>query len=85
LIGAKDGSMNNLDPTVHIDNEGQAYIFWGNSVCYYAKLKSTLVELDGPINVLDLPGFTEGASVHYRNGWYYLSYGYEFPEKLHMR
>lgn len=83
MIGAEPGSKNNLDPTVYIDDEsGQGYIFWGNSVCYYAKLKPTMIELDGPIKRLDLPGFTEGASVHHRNGWYYLSYGFGFPEKV---
>jgi hypothetical protein len=29
-----------------------------------------------------LPGFTEGACLYKRNGWYYLAYGYEFPEKV---
>jgi beta-xylosidase len=73
----------NLDPTVLIDNNGHAYIFWGNGKCFYAKLKPNLTELDGPINnTLDLPGFEEGAHLHTRNGWYYLSYGYQMPEKV---
>jgi beta-xylosidase len=72
----------NLDPTVFIDEGGRGHIFWGNSKCYYAKLKSNMIELDGLIETIELPGFTEGAHIHQRNGWYYLSYGFEFPEKV---
>jgi beta-xylosidase len=72
----------NLDPSVMVDADGQAYIFWGNGQCYYAKLKENLIELDGPVRTLDLPGFEEGAHIHKRNDWYYLSYGYQMPEKV---
>jgi beta-xylosidase len=82
MIPDKHLTMVNLDPTVLMDDEGQGHIFWGNSKCYYAKLKSNMIELDGPIETIRLPGFTEGAHIHKRNGWYYLSYGFEFPEKV---
>lgn len=72
----------NLDPTVLIDDDGQAYIFWGNGICYFAKLKNNLAELDSGITTIDLPGFEEGSHIHKRNGWYYLSYGYRMPEKV---
>jgi beta-xylosidase len=72
----------NLDPSVIIDDDGQAYIFWGNGRCYYAKLKANLTEIDGPLRILDLPEFEEGAHIHKRNQWYYLSYGYQMPEKV---
>jgi beta-xylosidase len=72
----------NLDPSVIVDDDGRAYIFWGNGICYYAKLKENLVGLDGPIRTLNLPGFEEGAHIHKRHGWYYLSYGYQMPEKV---
>ena len=71
-----------IDPTVIIDKTGQAYLFWGNSACYYAKLKSTMTELDGPIQTIKLPAFTEAPWVHQHNGWYYLSYATGFPEKI---
>jgi hypothetical protein len=54
----------------------------GNGRCFYARLKDNLLELDGAIRELELPGFAEGAHIHKRNGWYYLSYGYGFPEKV---
>ena len=82
IIPDKELMMVNLDPTVFMDDEGRGHIFWGNSKCYYAKLKANMIELDGPIETILLPGFTEGAHIHKRNGWYYLSYGFEFPEKV---
>lgn len=71
-----------IDPSVFIDDDGQAYLFWGNQVCKYAKLKENMVEFDGPIQTLTLPDFTEAPWIHKRNGWYYLSYAYQFPEKI---
>ena len=70
-----------IDPAVFIDDDGQAYIFWGNVICYYAKLKDNMVELDGDIKTIDLPFFTEAPWVHKKNEWYYISYAYQFPEK----
>lgn len=72
----------NLDPTVLIDDDGQAYIFWGNKTCYCAKLKDNMTELDGSIKTVDLPHFEEGAHIYKRDGWYYLAYGYNSPEKV---
>ncbi|HUP14392.1 MAG TPA: glycoside hydrolase family 43 protein, partial [Niastella sp.] len=72
----------NLDPTVLIDDNNQAYLFWGNGQCYYVKLKENMKELDGPIQKIALPEFSEGAYVYKRQGWYYLLYGYSFPEKV---
>lgn len=71
-----------IDPTVFIDNDGQAYLFWGNTVCHYVKLKENMIESDGPIMTVDLPNFTEAPWVHKRGDWYYLSYAYQFPEKI---
>ena len=70
-----------IDPTVYVDDDGQAYLFWGNTACYYAKLKDNMIDLDGPIHHVPLPKFTEAPYIHKRNGWYYLTYSMEFPEK----
>lgn len=76
-------TWDDIDPSVIIDDDGQAYLFWGNTVCYYAKLKPNMTELDGPIKAITgLPNFTEAPWIHKRNGWYYLSYAYQFPEKI---
>lgn len=81
-IGESGENKINLDPTVLIDDDGQAYLFWGNSQCYYVKLKENMKELDGAIQKIDLPEFSEGAWIYKRDGWYYLLYGYGFPEKV---
>lgn len=75
-------SWDDIDPTVMIDDDGQAYLFWGNTVCNYVKLKENMIEFDGPIQTIDLPNFTEAPWIHKRKGWYYLSYAYQFPEKI---
>lgn len=82
MLPPTDNDKANLDPTVLVDDDGQAYIFWGNKKCYYAKLKDDMTSLDGGIGEVHLPDFEEGAHVHKRNGWYYLSYGYQMPEKV---
>ncbi|WP_299781830.1 glycoside hydrolase family 43 protein [uncultured Formosa sp.] len=77
-----DIRWDDIDPTVFINDDGQAYLYWGNTVCYYAKLKANMIELDGPIYTVELPNFTEAPYIHKKGDWYYLSYAYEFPEKI---
>lgn len=72
----------NFDPGVLIDDDGQAWLFWGKEVCYYAKLHANMIELTGEIKTVALPNFIEGIHIHKHNGWYYLSYGYGMPEKV---
>jgi beta-xylosidase len=38
-----------IDPTVFIDDDGQAYLFWGNPVCYYVKLNEDMISQEGEI------------------------------------
>ncbi len=72
----------NLDPSVIVDDDGKAYIFWGNQRCYYAPLGDDMISLSGEIREVVLPGFQEGAHIHKRGQWYYLSYGFGMPEKI---
>ncbi|MEJ4086869.1 glycoside hydrolase family 43 protein [Galbibacter orientalis] len=76
-----DISWDDIDPSVFIDDDGQAYLYWGNTACYYAKLKENMIEFDSPIHTVDLPKFTEAPWIHKKGDWYYLSYAYGFPEK----
>jgi beta-xylosidase len=76
-------SWEDIDPAVIIDDDGQAYMFWGNTQCYYVKLKENMIDTIGPIvAVKGLPKYTEAPWIHKANGWYYLSYATEFPEKI---
>jgi len=79
-------SWDDIDPTIFIDDNKQAYLFWGNTTLHYVKMKENMIDMDGPIQTISLPHFTEAPWVHKKNGWYYLSYAYEFPgKKLHMQ
>ncbi len=78
-------SWDDIDPTVWIEDNGQAWLFWGNQKCYYAKLKANMIELDGDIQVIpddQLHRFTEAPWIHKRGDTYYLSYATGFPEKI---
>ncbi|KAA8482455.1 carbohydrate binding protein with CBM6 domain [Arcticibacter tournemirensis] len=43
------GSWSNIDPTVFIDNDGQAYLYWGNGSLYYVKLNEDMISWTGDI------------------------------------
>ncbi len=74
-------AWDDIDPTVFIDTDGQAYLIWGNTQCYMMKLKENMIEADGPIIPVELPRFTEAPWIHKYKDLYYLSYASEFPEK----
>lgn len=76
-----DIDWDDIDPAVFVDDDGQAYIFWGNTEARWAKLKDNMIELDGPIHDIDIPEFTEALYVHKHDDYYYLSYATGFPEK----
>jgi hypothetical protein len=43
LIG---GKYDSIDPTVFIDDNGQAYLYWGNPRCWYVKLNKDMISYD---------------------------------------
>jgi hypothetical protein len=63
-----------IDPTILIDDDGTAWMAWGNANCYLARLKPNMIELDGPIQRIHVPNYTEGPWLHKRGSLYYLSY-----------
>ena len=71
-----------IDPAIFIDDDGSVYMFFGNLMPKYVKLKDNMIELDGDIKTIDLVNFTEASWVHKKNDNYYLSYACEFPEKI---
>jgi arabinoxylan arabinofuranohydrolase len=74
-------AWDDIDPAIFVDDDGQAYLYWGNTVMKYAKLKANMVELDGPIHTVGLEAFTEASYLHNHDGTYYLSYSRKFPEE----
>lgn len=67
-----------IDPTVWIDDDGQAYLYWGNPKLYYCPLKDNMIECDGKEKVTDMASFngkyTEGPWIHKRGNKYYMIY-----------
>ena len=65
-----------IDPTVFTDEDGQAYMYWGNPNTYYVKLNDDMISLKGDIVKLDyhIDHYQEGPWFYKRNGKYYLSY-----------
>lgn len=45
-----NGSWDNIDPTVWMDEDGQAYLYWGNPHLYYAKLNEDMISFKGGID-----------------------------------
>lgn len=43
------GNWGFIDPSVFVDNDGQAYLFWGNNGLWYAKLNPDMVTLASDI------------------------------------
>lgn len=66
-----------IDPSVFIDHDGQAYIYWSMGNIYVAKLNENMLELDSePLIIANLPekGMKEGPWFFERNGIYYLTF-----------
>jgi len=76
-------NWDDIDPAIYIEDNGDAYMFFGNSVPKYVKLKDNMIELDGDIKVLDIPHFTEALWVHKKADNYYLTYASGLPETIH--
>ena len=65
-----------IDPTVFIDDDGQAYMYWGNPHTYYALLNDDMISLKSDITRLDykIDHYQEGPWFYKRNGHYYLGF-----------
>lgn len=66
---------NDIDPTVFIDDDGQAYMYWGNPDVYYVKLNEDMISTSGEI--VKLPKqqhYQEGPWCYKRNGRYYMAF-----------
>jgi beta-xylosidase len=75
------GEDHTIDPFVIVHDE-QAYLFWGKGRCFSARLDDSMTALAGPITEIDLPEFQEGVHVHVRDDWFYLCYGFRYPQRV---
>jgi beta-xylosidase len=77
-------SKDDIDPTVLIDTDGQAYLYWGNPELYYVKLNNDMISFSGEIikdsSFVKTKGqpdpfhYQEGPWAYKRNGHYYMVY-----------
>jgi GH43 family beta-xylosidase len=65
-----------IDPCTLIDDDGQAYIYWGGRGLQGARLKPNMLQIDSePVVIEQLPdGMKEGPFVFKRNGKYYFTF-----------
>jgi hypothetical protein len=77
-------STDDIDPTILIDDDGQAYLYWGNPNLYYVKLNEDMISYSGNIikdtSIAKVKGqpdpfhYQEGPWAYKRNGHYYMAY-----------
>jgi beta-xylosidase len=71
--GQFPGTM--IDPAVFVDDDGAAYLYWGNGVLHGVRLADDLVSFDpAEVRSWEPPGFREAGWVHRRGDTYYLSW-----------
>lgn len=70
-------AWDDIDPTVFIDDDGKAYMYWGNGSCKWVKLKDNMTEIDGTIHTFKPKNYIEGPWLYKRKGLYYLVYASE--------
>lgn len=82
-------SWRTIDPSVFIDDDGQAWLYWGNGATWVCKLNADMISIDTSYGTklvsitghYDFP-FTEAPWVHKKDGRYFLSYAAGFPERI---
>jgi len=69
-------SNHDIDPTILIDDDGQAYLYWGNPKVYFVKINEDMISYSGEIiqDPSTPENYQEGPWVWKRSGLYYLAY-----------
>jgi len=69
-------SSNDIDPTVFLDDTGQAYLYWGHQPSvFYVKLNTDMISYSGSIVQVTRPQtYEEGPWFFQRGGHYYLAF-----------
>ncbi|MBO4627455.1 MAG: glycoside hydrolase family 43 protein [Lachnospiraceae bacterium] len=82
-----EGDWNDIDPTVFIDDDGQAYLYFGNPELRYVLLNEDMISIDESVGVQKIPmtvesfgkgshmtgtTYGEGPWFYKRNGLYYM-------------
>lgn len=78
----KTSIYNQIDPTIFVDEDGQAYYYWGQGSLKCTKMDDSMMKIDSTsiidnIITKEEHFFHEGAFVFKRNGIYYIVYADE--------
>ena len=66
---------NDIDPTVWIDDDGQAYMYWGNPELYMIKLKEDMIHTEGSIVTYPkIKDYQEGPWFYKHGKYYYMAF-----------
>jgi len=89
-----EGDWNDIDPTVFIDDDGQAYLYFGNPELRYVLLNEDMVSYDESVGVVRVPmteesfgpgndgtSYGEGPFFYKRKDIYYMAYAAFRPGK----
>lgn len=73
LVGRNAYRCQSIDPMVFIDDDGSAYLYFGQGKCNVVKLHEDMISYDpNEVRNITPPGYNEGSFVLKRNGKYYL-------------
>jgi arabinoxylan arabinofuranohydrolase len=81
-MSVSKGGFSEIDPTVFVDDDGQAYLYWGNGVCKYVKLNEDMISFSGEIQEVKLAKYGEAPWLQKINNTYYLSYSSNSPSTI---
>ena len=69
----EDGKWDHIDPTVMIDDDGQAYLYWGNPRLYSAKLNEDMISFASEVKCdTTVQRYTEGPWIYKKGKGKYL-------------
>jgi beta-xylosidase len=78
LVAAEEikdiGGGQAIDPMVFIDDDGEAYLYFGNGSLYVAKLNDDMISLKTPLKNITPACFREAADVLKRDGIYHFTW-----------
>ena len=58
-----------IDPSVYTDSDGQAYLYWGNPHCFYARLNEDMISLkDSIVRLPHIQNYQEGPWFYKKEG-----------------
>lgn len=69
------GDWFDIDPTVYIDDDGQAYMYWGNPRTWWVKLGDDMISTVGEIHEIPhIEHYQEGPWLYKHDGLWYLAF-----------